>query len=150
MRNRCLDQIKRRYLPWWEWEEVTANMWGTVVDRKHYLEFAIEFTGDHETYGTYMLRVTEEWPNSSLHNLSNKTQNRRAWIGHAACAFAFGCPEDIVREAWSYLSEDQQKKANAVADKAINSWEQKHAKEITRNECIRCSEFAYQENFRLI
>ena len=84
---------------------------------------AIEFTGDAELYGSYMLRVTQEWPNSCEHNLTDRSQNRRAWIGHAAVALAIQCPEDIVRSAWSRLSEKQQIDANAQADAAIRSWE---------------------------
>lgn len=114
---------ERIYHPYWDWEEIDFNMWGTVKDRAKYLKEAIEFTGDHKKYGRFMMRVATEWTRSCEHNLSNKTQNRKAWIGHAACAMAFGCPEDIVREAWSHLSEEQQKLANDQADKAIKYWE---------------------------
>lgn len=122
--ERC---IERAYLPYWQWEEVEANMWGTVENRKEYLDRAIEFTGDAKLYGSYMLRVVEEWPNSCRHNLSNVSQNRQAWIGHAACAFAFECPEDIVRLAWSHITSKQQNEANARADFAIARWERVYA-----------------------
>lgn len=100
-------------------------MWGKVPDgqRKKFLEDAILFTGNAQLYGKYMLRVAKEWPISCEQNLTDYSQNRRAWIGHAACALAMKCPEDIVREAWSYLSEKQQIAANAEADKAIEEWE---------------------------
>jgi len=116
--------IKRVYHPYWEWEEIDYNMWGTVDNRKAYLKKAIEFTGDHKKYGRFMLKVVEKWKKSCEHNLSNKTQNRKAWIGHAACALALGCPEDITREAWRYLSKEQQDKANREAEKAIEYWEE--------------------------
>lgn len=109
-------------------------MWGSVSDRKKYLKLAIEFTGDHKKYGRFMLRVANEWKYSCEHNLSNVTQNRKAWIGHAATALAIGCPEDITRQAWSYLSDDQQNKANHKADKAILYWEHKHLEELCQNE----------------
>jgi len=117
--------IERTYHPYWDWEEIKFNMWGAVEDRHDYLMRAIEFTGDHEEYGKYMMRVANEWKRSCQHNLSNTTQNRKAWIGHAACAMAFGCPEDIVREAWSHLTETQQRLANDQAQKAIEYWEDK-------------------------
>lgn len=98
-------------------------MWGSVKDRAKFLQKAIEFTGDAELYGSYMSRVADEWPYSCEHNLTDASQNRRAWIGHAACALSFGCPEDIVRQAWGYLSEEQQIAANAKADEAIRRWE---------------------------
>jgi hypothetical protein len=55
--------------------------------------------------------------------LTDTKQNRQAWIGHAACALAHGIPEDIVREAWSYLTQEQQDAANKKADEAIAHWE---------------------------
>lgn len=99
-------------------------MWGKVKTREDYLAKAIEFTGNARLYGEYMLRVAREWKYSCEHNLSCETQNRKAWIGHAACALALLCPEDIVREAWGHLSEEQQREANHVADIAIKYWEE--------------------------
>lgn len=98
-------------------------MWGSVPKREHYLNLAIAFTGNAELYGECMLHVANEWPHSCEHNLTDRSQNRRAWIGHAACALAFRCPEDIVRQAWSRLTEQQQNEANAKADEAIGYWE---------------------------
>lgn len=118
--------LKRIYHPYTEWEETHSNMWRSVKKRDSYLDVAIEFTGDAELYGNHMKNVLREWKKSCEHNLSNDTQNRRAWIGHAACALAFGCPEDIVREAWGYLSEQQQLDANKAADMAIQQWEDIH------------------------
>ncbi len=117
--------IERIYHPYHCWEETEYNMWGRVEQgkRQEYLDRAIQFTGEARVYGAWMLRVTEKWKYSCEHNLSDTSQNRKAWIGHAACALAFQCPEDIVREAWKHLSERQQIEANAVADLAIALWE---------------------------
>lgn len=120
--------IERIYHPYWLWEEVQHNMWGKVDNRAHYLNMAIEFTGSTELYGEFMMRATLNWPYSCEHNLTNKTQNRKAWIGHAAVALAFQCPEDIVRKAWGFLTEKQQIEANDKAALAIQSWETSYAK----------------------
>jgi hypothetical protein len=98
-------------------------MWKKVRNRNDHLNRAIKFTGDAIEYGRWMMRVLSEWPISCEHNLSGNWQNRRAWIGHAACAIAIKCPEDIVREAWGHLTEEQQIAANAKADLAIKEWE---------------------------
>jgi len=107
-------------------------MWGDVSRRKTWLQIAIAFTGDHELYGEWMFRVVDQWKNSCDHNLS-KAGDKRPWIGHAAVAMAIGCPEDIVREAWGYLSEDQQEKANKKAAEAIEYWRSKNAEEKPRD-----------------
>lgn len=100
-------------------------MWGSVEKRDVWLTKAIEFTGDHTLYGNWMLVVAEEWKFSCEHNLTKLDTNRKAWIGHAAVARAIQCPEDIVRNAWGYLSKDQQDKANFKALEAIDYWERK-------------------------
>lgn len=114
--------IKQIYHPYWKWEEVKFNMWGGVSDPDDYLQKAIEFTGNHKLYGKWMRKVTRDWKYSCEHNLT-ATQNRQAWIGHAAVAYAFRCPEDIVRMAWWKLTEKQRILANKEADKAIKYWE---------------------------
>lgn len=118
--------IKQIWHPYWKWEENEYNMWGSVKDRDDFLQKAIVFTGNHELYGEYMQKVVAQWTFSCEHNLSNTTQNRRAWIGHAAVALAFQCPEDIVREAWWHLTDEQRDLANKQADKAIEIWERNH------------------------
>ena len=118
-----MQSTDRIYHPYWMWEETDNNMWGTVPNRAEMLEWAVDFTGDHERYGAAMMSVVNEWRFSCEHNLTNLTQNRKAWIGHAACAYAAKCPEDIVRQAWSHLTKEQQVKANGVADLAIQHWE---------------------------
>lgn len=103
-------------------------MWGSVDNRSLYFETAKYFTGNADLYGNWMKEVAREWHYSCEHNLSDRSQNRRAWIGHAACAMAFRCPEDIVRQAWGHLSEKQQIDANNQADIAIQEWELAYAK----------------------
>ena len=98
-------------------------MWGEVPNRKEWLQRAIDFTGDHELYGQWMLKVIDAWPFSCGHNLTKRDTNRKAWIGHAAVALAIQCPEDIVRQAWSHLTREQQQLANAKAQQAIEIWE---------------------------
>jgi len=112
--------------PWWLLEEVKHNMWGDVSHRKTWLEIAIAFTGNHELYGEWMLKVADQWEYSCQHNLT-KSGDKRPWIGHAAVALAMGCPEDVVRQAWAFLTEDQQAKANQKATDAIEYWRLKNA-----------------------
>lgn len=121
-------RFQRVYHPVCMWEEVASNMWGTVEYRPQFLARAIEFTGDHELYGSYMMRVVKEWPISCENALTDYSLNRKAWIGHAACALGFQCPEDIVREAWRDLTDEQRKMANRQAIAAIGEWERCYAK----------------------
>jgi hypothetical protein len=123
-------KFNRIYHPYWDWEEIDSNMWGTVESRDKFLKKAIEFTGDHKIYGRFMMRVAREWPKSCENSLTDYSINRKAWIGHAACAMALGCPEDITRQAWAELTDEQRILANREAEAAIQYWEGLHAKSI--------------------
>lgn len=115
--------MKKIYHPYWDWEEIKFNMWGTVSDREKYLKAAIKFTSDHKKYGRFMRKVTEKWPVSCENALTDSTLNRKAWVGHAAVAMALECPEDITREAWGHLTDEQRYLANKEASRAIKIWE---------------------------
>ena len=121
-------KLKRVYHPYDQWEEVRHNMWGGVLDRGKFLRLAIKFTSNHIVYGRFMMRVVHEWPISCENALTDYLINRRAWLGHAACALAHEIPEDIVRLAWGELSNVQQLLANKKADEAIQAWEHAYIK----------------------
>ena len=121
-----IDRVYRHYL---DWEEIDHNMWGVVQNRKVWVKKAISFTSDHKKYGRFMMKVVNEWPVSCENALTDYSLNRKAWVGHAACALAIGCPEDITREAWKHLTYEQQLLANKEADRAIQAWEYNYIKD---------------------
>lgn len=120
--------MKRIWHPYTKWEDYRDGMWrvSSKTEREDLLPKARAFTGDPDLYGGWMLKVLTEYPIACEQNLSDTHQNRRAWIGHAACCLGIGCPEDVTREAWGSLNEDQQTKANAKADEAIQRWENEY------------------------
>lgn len=115
--------MSRIYHPYWNWEDYKAGAWASTCADPDMLQKAIEFTGNAKLYGQYMLKVADEWPITCEHHLTDESHNRRAWIGHAACAMAIGCPEHVTRQAWGHLTEQQRIEANGVADVAIGYWE---------------------------
>lgn len=117
-----MNQIYHHYSVW---EDYQNGMWKKPTQKlvEKYLQKAIDFTGDDDLYGLWMIKVVESWKYSCEHNLTDETQNRKAWVGHAAACMAFGCPEAITRMAWGYLTTEQQFKANKKAEFAIDYWE---------------------------
>lgn len=114
------QSIRREYLRHELWEEVAFNMWGDSKESDK--ENSLKIMKDYKLWGSFMLKVVKEWKNSCIHNLTNTSQNRIAWIGQAAIALAIKCPEFIVRGNWSNLTKDEQDKANIEAQNAINYW----------------------------
>jgi hypothetical protein len=123
-----MRKFKRVYHPYELWEEIKFGMWDDVSEEKEWLEKAILFTGSHKLYGSFMMRVISEWPISCENALTDYNINRRAWVGHAACALGIGCPEHITRKAWRFLSYEQQYLANEEASRAIRAWENDYFK----------------------
>lgn len=114
----------RVYKPYHQWEDWINGMWRTVNKEEYaaYLSWAIEFTGDHVSYGNAMGVVIVKWENTMLHNLTNQSMNKRAFLGHCACCFNSGCPEYIVRDAWKLLTDKQRELADKIAQTHINNW----------------------------
>jgi hypothetical protein len=123
-----LIKLTRVWHPVEDWEEIQYNMWGMVDDRALFLQNAIQFTADWSLYGDYMDLVIQEWPVSCENALTDYNLNRKAWVGHAACALYMNCPEDITRKAWGHLTDEQRKMANRRAANAIGVWEESYRK----------------------
>lgn len=117
--------LKQQYVPYWKWECYKSGMWSRVSkqDESGMLEKAIEFTGNHDAYGEAMRDVVFKWKNSMLNFLTNKSINRKAYVGHCAVFYKLQIPEYIVRMAWKKLSENQRILANIEAEKTIKIWE---------------------------
>lgn len=127
-------RLDRIYHPYWDWEEVASGMWDGCRDSKAMLSRAVKFTGDHKLYGRFMTKVIREWVFSCENSLTNYSINRKAWLGHAACAMAIGCPENITRQAWGMLDGNQQMLANREADRRIIIWEESYREDISVRE----------------
>lgn len=115
---------KQHFVHYLEWEDFRAGMWGKLAKNlePEMLELAIDFTGNHKAYGSAMMEVIWQWPRTMLHNLTNPSINKRAFLGHCACCFKIKCPEYLTRRAWWHLSEQQRILADAIAEKTINHW----------------------------
>ena len=117
--------IKRVFRHYSEWEEARCGMWIRPIgsEREYHIQRCREFMADTELFRSAMFRAINEWPVSCEVNLTNGSNNRRAWIGHAACCMAIGCPEEPTRAAWWTLTQSQRDAADAAAEEAIREWE---------------------------
>lgn len=117
--------MKRIFHPWTKWEEVTNGMW-RIVSAQERDAFAIKAANlmrDIPAFESAMRKASEQWINSSEHNLTDLSQNRKAWLGHAGNCVALDSPEDATRQGWGMLNQEEQDKANAAAERIIKEWE---------------------------
>lgn len=114
-----------------KWEDYQHGMWNIIPKHQErvMLKKAIEFTSNYELYGEWMIIVVKNWSISCEENFTKPSINHRAWVGHAACCMAIGCPEYITRLAWKHLTKKQQDDANKKADEAILMWKYKYIHE---------------------
>lgn len=123
-------KIKQVFVPYWEWEDWINGMWNKGNDTQ--LQQSIDFTCDWEIYGKAMGEVIVAWPRTMINSLTNKSINRKAFLGHCAVCFKLGIPESVTREAWGLLTDKQRFDADAIAYKHIKHWEYEYSRSVTK------------------
>lgn len=118
--------MRQYFEPYTKWEDYLSGMYSARRIGRHEndgkLELSVKLLSNECEFYSTCLKVIEKWPIASKVHLTNKDQNRRAWIGAAACCIHCGAQETITRQAWSMLTDLEQTKANIVADSVIESF----------------------------
>lgn len=116
--------MDRIFTPYTDWEDYQAGMYDESREgRSERVQAALECLSVPSECRRAMERVVSEWKTATDFNLTNKEQNRRAWLGQAACCIQHGCHEDETREAWGMMSDFSRDSANRIAQSIINEWE---------------------------
>ena len=118
--------IKQIYHPYNLWEDYKNGMYSVpnTKDKEMHKEAVISFFNDIRLTEMYMEMVIIEWPRSSEHNLSNRSINRVAYIGQAACCLFKKIPNISTMYAWKFLDINVRCMADKIALKTILKWEQ--------------------------
>ena len=113
--------MKQIFFNYLEWEDYISGMYETVniIDYEEKINNAKLLLSNENLFYETLKDVLKNWVKSSAVNLTNKQQNRRAWLGAAACMYKFNVPEILTRIAWNSLEENIQNKANLIAEKII-------------------------------
>lgn len=119
---------ERIYHPWHKWECYKHNFFGGVLDyeRDNTLELYASLLRDLPSFEAALQTITTEWVHSCEHNLTNEALNRVAWLGQASCALVFNVPHNICMSGYNLLSLEEQKAADAMAQKYLDLWLEKH------------------------
>lgn len=68
-------------------------------------------------------KMIKSWPQCTQQYLTDKSVNRRAYLGASVCNFTHGSTEREVRLAWWELTQKQREEANSVADLLLEEFE---------------------------
>jgi hypothetical protein len=112
-----MKKIYHNYLKWEDWKHGMFNM--KSLNEDDLIQKAVTLLRDPTSLKYEMRWVAYNWPYSAAINLTNRSLNRQAWLGQAACCHKYGVPEYITKKAWHLLSDRQKELANAVADEVI-------------------------------
>lgn len=120
-----MEQI---YIEYQKWEDYLCGMYNSndVIDKEKKITESINLLSNPNQFYKICKLILIKWKNSSDVNLSNKNQNRKAWLGAAACMYKCKAPEHLTRIAWSLLNKNAQNKANKIAEKIIKEYERKN------------------------
>jgi hypothetical protein len=119
-----MERVFKKYTDWEDYQN------GMFDDPPKNIEDSINLSlfllRDEELFYKVGLNVICNWKNSSEVNLTNKSSNRRSWVGQACCSYMFQVTERATRKAWSILTEKEKVIANKVADKIIDEYERRY------------------------
>ena len=116
--------MKQIFAKYQDWEDYKAGMYSTDYKNEEILvSDSIKMLSNTDLFFHTCIDLIQDWTVSASVNLTNKSCNRKAWLGQAACCYAYNVPEICTRIAWGKLSNEQQIDANIIADKVIRIYE---------------------------
>lgn len=119
-----MKKVYRHYTLWEDWK----NGMYEDKDDQELVRRAIVLLSTPKLLLLAMQKVTSVWTVSTEVNLSNRSRNRQAWMGQSACSLIYTVPENLTKEAWRSLTEDERTEANKIADQVIEEWEKEYLK----------------------
>lgn len=106
------------------WEDYQCGMYDELKEgRANRVELARDLLKNPVVCERWMREVIKRWKVATEQVFSNVHQNRKAWLGQAACCLYAGVKEDETREAWWLLTDEERNTANAIAETVIEDWE---------------------------
>jgi hypothetical protein len=117
--------MKQFFAHYSKWEDYKSGMFNVYFngDYNKQIELSANLLKQPSLFYDVCKQLINDWIIASKVNLSNCQQNRRAWLGAAACCYNLGSPEFITRLAWSTLSDEEKNIANNIATKIIVEFE---------------------------
>ena len=123
--------MRPEYHPYWIREEFLNGLFNTTCDEPVLIKKVIRLFNSESRTRQQMNNIISNWPYSTEHNLTNTSKNRVAWLGQAACCYAFKAPDYITKKAWWSVKKENRDKADKIAQTIIQEYEKK-----IRGECI--------------
>ena len=121
--------MERIYHNFKEWECYHNGFYRSLSrkeNKEDLIKEVITIFEDRNRTRKLMLSVINNWVISCEQFLTNKGNNRIAWLGQSACCYDNSIPEYITRSAWNQLDDDVRYDANKIAKEVLSIWDKKY------------------------
>ena len=116
--------IKQKFHHFAKWEDYKNGLFDRSVENAlDMINASMELLANQEEFYKQASKMVREWENSAEHNLTDRSQNRQAWIGQATCCYVHKAPDFITKVAWQQMCNSNRTEANKTADEVIREWE---------------------------
>lgn len=117
--------MERVYYHFKKWEDYKYGFYSNCNgdERELKIQSVIELFTSKSLTECYMRKAIELWNISMDQNLSNKSINRVAYLGQAACCVYNNVPNLVTMEAWKRLTNEDRYRSDLIAIKLIKEWE---------------------------
>lgn len=116
--------MDRIFHPWHKWECYKNGFYKSDnnYSKEKQIKLSSEIFLDIVWFDKLLKKLLTEWNNSCEHFLTSPGQNVVAWLGQAACAYAYRISNDISRLGYNELSDNEKCIANKVAEENYKFW----------------------------
>ncbi len=121
--------MERIFHSWDKWEDYRYNFYGGIDckwEKDDSLKLYADLLRDLPEFEQALITITRDWKFSCEHNLTHVGLNRIAYLGQAACALLYKVPHNVCMPAYNLLSDSEKAAADALAEKYLNLWIEKH------------------------
>ena len=115
-----VEQIFHHYEKWEDWK---AGMYRQCQYDNQLIDDAKSLLSSPHEFLKAGREMVASWKYAAEQNLTDKSQNRQAWVGQASCCFKCGVPEHLTRMAWREIENSIRVTANEIADIIIDEFE---------------------------
>lgn len=111
--------------PYYLWEDYKNGMYNEICvhNHKECKKLVEKIMSDRDIFVSTGMNIVREWVYASEENLTNKSINRRAWVGQAVCSYLYLIPESETKIIWSNMPQEIKDFSNKSADIVINFFE---------------------------
>lgn len=94
------------------------------------METYADLLRDLDKFEAALKIIISQWTYSCEHNLTNRSLNKVAYMGQAACALVYGIPHYISCSGYNLLTDEQKARADEMAQYYVDLWEIDHKEKI--------------------